>query len=63
MFVFLLATYIKKERKCLIISEIFLFFLYPGTLFTCFLPLFKRKRIMITSKLMSLASWISVIAS
>lgn len=56
MFVFLLATYIKKERKSLIISDMLVFFLYPVALFTCFLPLFKRKRNMITSKLMSLAS-------
>ena len=43
MFVFLLATYIKKERKSLIISDMLVFFLYPVALFTCFLPRFKRK--------------------
>ena len=56
MFVFLLTLQTKEERNNLIISDMPLFFLYPVALFTCFLPLFKRKRNMTTSKLMSLAS-------
>lgn len=39
----------KKERKSLIISDILVFFLYPIALFTCFLPLFKRKGTRINS--------------